>query len=105
MNISKALAEFVVRTNYEDIPPYVIENQKKSVMDAIGITYGASTLGDGCQQMVEIAEELAAEGKGEATVIGFDKKLPASWAAFANACMMRTEIRSSYQTWKESPWL
>ena len=87
MNISKALAEFVVRTNFEDIPSYVIENQKKSVMDAVGITYGASTLGDGCQQMVEIAEELAAGGNGEATVIGFEKKLPASWAAFANASM------------------
>lgn len=87
MNISKALAEFVVRTNYEDIPSHVIENQKKSVMDAVGITYGASTLGDGCQQMVEIAEELSAGGRGEATVIGFDKKLPVSWAAFANASM------------------
>ena len=65
MNISKALAEFVVRTNFEDIPSYVIENQKKSVMDAVGITYGASTLGDGCSQMVEIAEELAAGGRGE----------------------------------------
>ena len=66
MNISRALAEFVVRTNFEDIPSYVIENQKKSVMDAVGITYGASTLGDGCGQMVEIAEELAAGGRGEA---------------------------------------
>lgn len=87
MNISKILAEFIVDTNYEDIPSYVVENQKKSIMDAIGITYGASTLGDGCQKMVKIAEELAAGGKGEATVIGFDKKLPVSWAAFANASM------------------
>ena len=87
MNISRALAEFVANTRYEDIPTSVIENQKKSVMDAVGITYGASTLGDGCRQMVQIAEELAAGGRGEATVLGFDKKLPVSWAAFANAAM------------------
>ena len=87
MNLSRTLAEFVANTGYEDLPRSVIENQKKSIMDAVSITFGASTLGDGCRQMVKIAEELAADGKGEATVIGFDKKLPASWAAFANAAM------------------
>ncbi len=87
MNLSYALANFVANTNYEDIPSDVIETQKKSVMDAVAITLGASTLGDGCRQMVKIAEELAAEGRGEAAVIGFDKRLPATWAAFANASM------------------
>ena len=87
MNLSRALAEFVARTRYEDIPAYVIENQKKSVLDAIGITLGASTLGDGCREMIDIAETLAAGGAGEATVMAFGKKLPAIWAAFANASM------------------
>ncbi len=87
MNVSRALAEFVASTNYDDIPAYVIENQKKSVLDAIGITLGASTLGDGCREMVEIAESLSAGGRGEATVMAFGKKLPAIWAAFANASM------------------
>lgn len=87
MSISRALAEFIANTDYIDIPEYVIENQKKSIMDAVGITMGASTLGDGCRQMVKIAEELAAGGAGEATVIGFGKRLPAAWAAFANASM------------------
>ncbi len=87
MNISRALADFVARTNYGDIPAYVIENQKKSVLDAIGITFGASTLGDGCREMLSIAEQLSAGGAGEATVMAFGKKLPAVWAAFANAAM------------------
>ena len=68
MNISRALADFIVRTDYDDIPAHVIENQKKSVLDAIGITYGASTLGDGVPEMLDIAETLAAGGRGEATV-------------------------------------
>ncbi len=87
MNISSALAEFVASTSYDDIPAHVIENQKKSVLDAIGITLGASTLGDGCREMVSIAESLAAGGRGEATVMAFGKKLPMIWAAFANASM------------------
>lgn len=87
MNISRALAEFVANTDFSDIPAYVIENQKKSVLDAIGISFGASTLGDGCREMVGIAEALAAGGAGEATVMAFGKKLPAVWAAFANAAM------------------
>lgn len=87
MNISRALAEFVARTRFEDIPARVIEIQKKSVMDAVGITLGASTLGDGCREMISIAETLSAHGQGEATVIGFDKRLPTVWAAFANAAM------------------
>ena len=85
MNISRALADFVADTQYDHIPAYVIENQKKSVLDAIGITFGASTLGDGCREMIDIAEALAAGGKEEATVMAFGKKLPAIWAAFANA--------------------
>ena len=87
MKIANKLAEFIERTNYEDIPADVIETQKKSIMDAVAITLGASTLGDGCAQMVDIAEELSAGGRGEASVIAFDKRLPAVWAAFANASM------------------
>ncbi len=87
MGISLTLAEFVAGTNYQDIPKKVIDVQKKSVLDGIAITFGAATLGDGCRQMVKVAETLAAGGRGEATVIGFDEKLPAAWAAFANASM------------------
>lgn len=87
MNLSYSLADFVVNTNYEGILPQVIETQKKSIMDAVAITLGASKLGDGCKQMLSIARELAAEGRGEAAVIGFEKRLPAVWAAFANASM------------------
>ncbi|MBQ1311736.1 MAG: MmgE/PrpD family protein [Blautia sp.] len=87
MNISAELARFVAETNYEDIPEQVIESQKKSLMDGIAITFGAGALGDGCREMIRIAEDLSAHGEAEATVIGFDRKLPAIWAAFANAAM------------------
>ena len=87
MGISLQLAEFVHDTRFEDIPSSVVEEQKKSIIDAIGITLGASTLGDGCKDFVEMAEQFASGGAPEATVIGFNKKLPMIWAAFANASM------------------
>lgn len=87
MNMTEKLADFVVNLRYEEIPSSVIETQKKSVLDALGITYGASGLGDGCSQMLETAVECSAGGAGEASVIGGGLRLPAVWAAFANASM------------------
>ena len=87
MNLSSTLAAFVAETGLNDIPYHVKETQKKSIMDAVAITLGANTLGDGCRQMIKISQQLAADGKGEAVVIGFNQRLPAAWAAFANASM------------------
>ena len=87
MNMTEKLADFVVNLRYEESPSSVIETQKKSVLDALGITYGASGLGDGCSQMLETAVECSAGGAGEASVIGGGLRLPAVWAAFANASM------------------
>lgn len=87
MDMARELAKFIVSTNYEDIPEYAIETQKKSIIDQTAITLGAATLGYGCDQMVQLAKELASDGKEEATVVGYDFKLPAAWAAFANGAM------------------
>ena len=87
MNISRTLADFVVNTKYKDIPEHVLNVEKQSILDNIAIISGGAD-GDGCRQFVEYAEEAAAGGKGEATVLGFNKKLPAIWAAFANASMV-----------------
>ena len=87
MGISYELAKFIAETNYEDIPAYVLETQKKSVLDAVGITFGAAALGDGCRDFVELAVENSAGGREEAAVIGFNLRLPAGWAAFSNAAM------------------
>ena len=87
MDMAREFAQFIVNTNYEDIPAYVFETQKKSIIDQTAITLGAATLGDGCDKMVKLAMELASDGKAESTVVGYDCKLPAPWAAFANGAM------------------
>ena len=87
MDITKNLAKFVFETKYEDIPEDVLRIERQSILDNIGIISGGAD-GDGCREFIEYAEEAAAGGRGEATVLGFGKKLPAIWAAFANASMV-----------------
>ena len=85
MGMSEELARFTASTTYDDIPAYVIETQKKSILDAVGITLGAAVLGDGCKDFFDLAVENSADSKKEAVVLGMRTQLPASWAAFANA--------------------
>ena len=87
MDISRKLAEFVENLKFEDIPQHVIDVEKQSIIDNIAIITGGAD-GDGCRELIEYAEEASAGGKGEATVLGFNKKLPAIWAAFSNASMV-----------------
>ena len=98
MDITRKLAEFTANTHFEDIPAEVIEVEKRSILDNIAIISGGVD-GDGCRQFVEFAEEMSAGGKGEATLLGYGKKLPAIWAAFANASMvMALDFSDTSQT-------
>jgi 2-methylcitrate dehydratase PrpD len=79
---SRALAEFVARTRFEDLPAHVVEMTKRSILDAIGVSLGASGLEPACRPFVDMAIE--AGGAPQATIIGFGKKVPVTLAAFAN---------------------
>ena len=82
MGESLILAEHINRIQFDDIPSNAVEVIKKSLLDGLGVLLAAGTMGEGCRQFVELAIEGG--GKTESTVIGFDAKLPASMAAFAN---------------------
>ena len=82
---SAALSRFVSDTRYEDLPPRTIEMTKRCLLDAIGVTLAASTLGEGCSSFVEIAAEHS--GQDTSTIIGYKRKAPAVMAAFANGAM------------------
>ena len=85
MRESLALAEYIARTRYEDIPSDAVDVTKKSLLDGLGVTLAAGTMGEGCQQCVSLAIEGG--GKKESTIIGFGIKVPACMAAFANGSM------------------
>lgn len=91
MGISLELGKFIHETDFKDIPAAVIDTEKRSVLDNIGNILGAGGIGDGCKGAVDTAIKLSGENPArEATIIGFDTKLPAVWAAFANAAMVHS---------------
>ncbi len=85
MNESFQLADHVAHSCYDDITRDAVAVTKRSILDAVGVTLAASTLGEGCQAFVELA--LAEEGKKCSIILGMDAKVSATMAAFANGAM------------------
>jgi 2-methylcitrate dehydratase PrpD len=84
-DIDIKLAKYIVDTNYEDLPANVIDVTKKSLLDGLGTMIGASGLGEGYRQFAELA--ISGGGKPESTIIGYDIKVPAYMAAYANGAL------------------
>jgi 2-methylcitrate dehydratase PrpD len=82
---TRRLAAFSATLTYEAIPPSVIEMVKRLLLDTLGTTLAATTLGAGCRETAQVMRELG--GKPESTILGFGGKVAAPNAAFANgAC-------------------
>ena len=76
------VAEFVVNTQYTDIPENVIEIGKKSILDGLGLSLAGSVMktGDLCRTYLN---SLGLADRG-ATVIGASMKVSPRFAAFTN---------------------
>jgi 2-methylcitrate dehydratase PrpD len=85
MNESKILTEYVFKTQYSDLPGEAVDVTKMAILDAIGVTLGAGTIGEGCKTFIDLA--VAGGGKKESTIIGFGTKVPSYMAAFANGAL------------------
>lgn len=81
-NYTQMLADFVVGTNFKDLPADVVHETKRIILDTIGCAIGGFSLDRG-KIVVALARELG--GKHEATVLGTGDKVSCSNAAFANA--------------------
>ncbi|HLH57550.1 MAG TPA: MmgE/PrpD family protein [Streptosporangiaceae bacterium] len=82
--LTRALARYVSRTRYTDLPGRVVAGVKASLLDAVGVTLAASTLSPECRPFAEMARNT---GLAEATVLGFGHRTSAAAAAFANGAM------------------
>lgn len=80
--LTHEVAEFVLGTRVADLPPVVVANGKKSVLDGLGLALSGSVAKSG--ELVR--RHLADLGSpaGTATVIGSDMKVPPRFAAFCN---------------------
>ncbi len=85
MDESLALARHIAATHFHDIPMPVVETTKRSILDALGVTLAASTLGEGCQSFIDLA--VAEASGGACTIVGTGHKVSPTMAAFANGAM------------------
>lgn len=83
--LSNALGEFIAGTRYEDLSPAAIEMSKRCLLDAIGVSLGASGLGEGCRAFVDLA--LAQGGEPLCTLLGERHRAPPETAALVNGAL------------------
>ncbi|MEA2638828.1 MAG: hypothetical protein QOF51_222 [Chloroflexota bacterium] len=77
-----AFARFAADLTYEALPDDVVATLKHLLLDMLGTTLAASTLGDGMPELLRVVTR--AGGSPESTVIGVGAQVPVAWAAFAN---------------------
>lgn len=85
MDLIERIADYVLKTETEDITNDDLRIAKTFLLDSVGVGFAGSTA-VGVNSMVEQLSEWG--GKEEARLLAFSNRLPAPWAAYANALMM-----------------
>ncbi|MDO8568182.1 MAG: MmgE/PrpD family protein [Dehalococcoidales bacterium] len=85
MNKTRILARNLVKVRYQALPEKLVEVTKMCILDTIGVMLAATTQGEACREVVELAKEGG--GREESSIIGFGGKVPAWMAAFANGAL------------------
>ena len=81
MTLSEELADFIVGTSYDTIPPEVIACAKRLLVDTLAVAW-AGTASEGAADMFDLVTEEG--GRAEATLWGLGRKVTAVQAAFVN---------------------
>jgi len=98
-HISRTLARFAVNLEFDDLDERSVAEAKRYLLDSLGCALGGISTHD-AKIMREFIEEEG--GREEATLIGTRKKVPASWASFYNALVVRAlDYNDIY--WKADP--
>lgn len=82
--ISKDLSEFIFKTEYNDIPPNIIQLAKTCFLDWLGCTIAASD-SETAHIFLDVVNELG--GNPDATIIPYGVKTSVLNAAFVNAAL------------------
>ena len=82
LDVTRYVSQFIVETEFEEIPEDAMANGKKHVLDGFGLAVSGSASEMG-PRMRQYLRTLGFEG-GTASVIGSAMKVPAGFAALAN---------------------
>ena len=78
------LAEFVANTTFERLPPEVVRETKRAILNYLGVAIGASRH-EAVRILMEAVEEEG--GHPQATILGYPSKVSALQAAMVNGSM------------------
>lgn len=81
LGATRVVAEAIAKVTYQDLPADVVEAIKKSIIDTLGVTLAATTLGGDGGSVAELVREWG--GREEATILGFGGRVPVYGAVFA----------------------
>jgi 2-methylcitrate dehydratase len=84
--LAQRLSEYAVGLEFSQLPPEVVHEVKRRVIDSLGCALGAWNA-EPCVIARRVAARFAAE-RG-ATLWGTSHRVPPDWAAFANGCLVR----------------
>src|SRR3954464_1443155 len=79
---TRSIAAYAAAIRFEALPPPLVALIKQCVLDTLGVVIGATGLASEAGTIADYVIGLG--GKPESTVLGFGRKVPAGWAAFAN---------------------
>ncbi|HLG74355.1 MAG TPA: MmgE/PrpD family protein [Chloroflexota bacterium] len=79
--LTAQLASFAATVSYDSLPPETVQSLKRIVLDCLGTSLAATTLGTGSPELLRLTESGL---PGECTVFGTKVKAPAAGAALAN---------------------
>lgn len=84
-SLSASLADFAARLRFADLPPDVVAQVKRHLLDLLGVALAAAADPFAVPAAAAVAA-LAGSG-GDATVIGGTTRLPPTWAALLNGVL------------------
>jgi len=90
LTATEALARFISRTRYEDLPTELIANGKTCVLDGLGVALaGAAT--ENCRIIQDYLQSMAGTTGRGVCVIGTELTLPPTLAALANGTAIHAD--------------
>lgn len=84
MGVTRQLADFVASTSFEQLPPEVVREGKRCVLNYLGVALGASRH-EAVRLLADAAQEIG--GHPQATILGARTKTSAVNAALVNGAM------------------
>lgn len=84
-SLTRRVAAFAAALDYDDLPAGVVRTVKALILDTLGTSLAATTLGEGCREMADVVRTLG--GPPQSTLLGTTTKVSVGGAALANGAL------------------